>query len=91
MATAKVRKAALLARVRRISGQIAAIEKAISDDAPCEVVMHQVASVRGSVGGLMDEVISDHIHQHLAQPGIGNKKRAKAADEIIAAIRRYAN
>lgn len=90
MSHLKDNKAALLARVRRIAGQITAIEKAISDDAPCDAVLHQVAGVRGAVSGLMEELIADHIHQHLAQPGLGDQERARAAEDIIAAIRRYA-
>lgn len=46
--------------------------------------------MRGAVGGLMDELIGDHIQQHLAQPGLSDAERAEAADDIIAAIRRYA-
>ncbi len=90
MAHIKSNKDALLARVRRISGQVAAIERAISEEAPCGSVLHQVAGVRGAVGGLMDELLSDHVKQHLAQPGLSDAARAEAADELIAAIRRYA-
>ncbi|MGE7005650.1 metal-sensing transcriptional repressor [Sphingomonas sp. NPDC085925] len=42
----------LLARVRRIAGQVAAIEKAIASEAGCATILHQVAGVRGAVGGL---------------------------------------
>ncbi len=47
-------KQPLLARIRRIAGQVAAIEKALEDEADCAVVLHQVAGVRGAVLGLMD-------------------------------------
>ena len=90
MAHLKNNKEALLARVRRLAGQIAAIEKAISDDVACNTILHQVAGVRGAVGGLMDELIGDHIQQHLAQPGLSDAEGAEAAEGIIAAIRRYA-
>ena len=90
MAHINSNKDALLARVRRISGQVAAIERAISDEAACVTILHQVAGVRGAVGGLMDELLGDHIEQHLARPGLSDEARAEAADELIAAIRRYA-
>lgn len=83
-------KDALIARIRRIAGQVAAIEKAIAEDAACNVVLHQVAGVRGAVGGLMDELIAEHVQQHLARPGLDDAERAQAADDVIAAIRRYA-
>ena len=36
----------LLARVRRIAGQVAAIEKAIAGEEGCATVLHQVAPDR---------------------------------------------
>lgn len=81
---------ALVARVRRIAGQIAAIEKAIAEDAECGAILHQVAGARGAIGGLMDELIGEHIEQHLARPGLTDEERTEAAEDLIAAIRRYA-
>ena len=80
----------LLARVRRIAGQVAAIEKAIAEEAGCAAVLHQVAGVRGAVLGLMDELIEDHVREHVARPGLADEARAEAADELIAVVRRYA-
>ena len=81
---------ALLARVRRIAGQVAAVERAIAAEAGCSAVLHQVAGVRGAVQGLMDELIEDHVREHLARPGLGDAARAAAAEELIAVVRRYA-
>lgn len=80
----------LLARVRRIAGQMAAIEKAIAGDAGCSLVLHQVAGARGAINGLMDELIEDHVREHVAHPDLGDAERAAGAEELIAAIRRYA-
>jgi DNA-binding FrmR family transcriptional regulator len=82
-------KKPLLARVRRIAGQMAAIEKALENEADCAVVLHQVAGVRGAVLGLMDELIEGHLREHVARPGIDDAARSAAADELMAAIRRY--
>ncbi len=82
-------KQPLLARVRRIAGQVAAIEKALEDEADCAAVLHQVAGVRGAVLGLMDELIEGHLREHVARPGIDDEARSAAADELMAAIRRY--
>jgi DNA-binding FrmR family transcriptional regulator len=90
MSHVRSKKADLLARVRRIAGQVAAIEKAIAGDAGCSAVLHQVAGVRGAVLGLMDELIEDHLREHVARPGLSDGERAEAADELIAATRRYA-
>lgn len=60
-----VEKQKLLARVRRIRGQVEAVERALETDAGCDKVMHLIAGVRGATSGLMAEVIEDHIRTHL--------------------------
>lgn len=80
----------LLARVRRIAGQVAAVEKALAANEPCATVLHRVAAVRGAVNGLLDEVIAEHLTEHVALPGLGDAERAAGADELLAVIRRYA-
>ncbi|HZV19844.1 MAG TPA: metal/formaldehyde-sensitive transcriptional repressor [Sphingobium sp.] len=82
-------KAQLVLRVRRIAGQIGAVEKAITEDAGCEAILHQVAGVRGAVLGLMDELVEDHLRSHVAHPGLSDEQRAAGADELMASIRRY--
>jgi len=79
----------LLARVRRIAGQISAIEKAIAEEAGCSVVLHQVAGARGAINGLLDELIEDHLREHVAHPDLTDEARAAGAEELIAAVRRY--
>jgi DNA-binding FrmR family transcriptional regulator len=80
----------LLGRVRRIRGQVEAIERALETEAGCEKIMHQIAGVRGAMAGLMAEVIEDHIQSHLVDP---QKHPAaldiEAADELMAVIRTY--
>lgn len=83
-------KQRLLDRVRRIRGQVEAIERALETAAGCETVMHQIAGVRGAMAGLMAEVIDDHIQTHLVDaekhPGALD---AGAAEELMAVIRTY--
>ena len=83
-------KQRLLARVRRIRGQVEAIERALESEAGCETIMHQIAGVRGAMAGLTAEVIEDHIQSHLVDaekhPGALN---AAAAGELMAVIRTY--
>lgn len=79
----------ILARVRRIAGQVVAIEKAITTEEGCSAILHQVAGVRGAVLGLMDELIEDHLREHVARPGLTDAERAQAAGELAAIIRRY--
>jgi FrmR/RcnR family transcriptional regulator, repressor of frmRAB operon len=80
----------LLARVRRIRGQIEAIERALEEEAGCETVMHLIAGVRGATSGLMNEVLEDHVRTHLIDAGSGSRARGgDAAAELIDVLRTY--
>lgn len=81
---------ALVARVRRIAGQIASVERGLAEGAECAAILQQVAAVRGAVNGLMDEILEAHLREHVAAPDLDARARQTAADELMAAIRRYA-
>ncbi len=83
-------KQKLLARVRRIRGQVEAIERALDNEAECERVMHLLASTRAAMSGLMAEVIEDHVRTHLVDP----EKHPgalddEAAERLMAVVRSY--
>jgi DNA-binding FrmR family transcriptional regulator len=83
-------KQKLLARVRRLRGQIEAIERALDTEAGCEQIMHLIAGARGAMAGLMAEVVEDHVRTHLVDPvthpGALNKD---AADQLLDVVRSY--
>jgi DNA-binding FrmR family transcriptional regulator len=80
----------LVARVRRIAGQLASVERALSEGPDCSSVLQQVAAIRGAVNGLMGEILEAHLHEHVAAPNLEATARAAGVEEVIAAIRRYA-
>ncbi|MDB5526811.1 MAG: metal/formaldehyde-sensitive transcriptional repressor [Rhizobium sp.] len=83
-------KSKLLARVRRMKGQMEAIEKALDAEAPCNEILNMVASVRGAMTGLTAELIEEHIREHVVNPDRDdNADRAKGAAELIDVIRTY--
>ena len=55
----------------------------------CSETLQLVASVRGAVGSLMEELIEQHMREHVARPGMTDAARAAAAEEMLALIRRY--
>jgi len=89
MAHVKTNQQQLIARVRRIAGQMAAIERALETDAGCAAVLQQVAAARGAINGLMEEIVEDHVREHVARPDLDDASRAAGAQELIAVIRRY--
>jgi DNA-binding FrmR family transcriptional regulator len=83
-------KSKLLGRVRRIRGQVEALERALDAEKSCAEVLHQIAAVRGAINGLMVEVIDDHIQMHVASPEISSEtERRQGADELIDVLRAY--
>ena len=83
-------KAKLLSRVRRIRGQVEALERALQAEHGCAQVLQQIAAVRDAVNGLMVEVMQEHIETHLASPEIASDaQRREAADELIEVVRTY--
>ncbi len=83
-------KGKLLARVRRIRGQVEAVERALEAEAGCEKVMHLLASTRAAMAGLMSEVVEDHVRTHLVDPRTHpGALNDGAAEELLAVVRTY--
>lgn len=83
-------KSKLLARVRRLKGQIEAVERSLEAEAPCGEVLNLVASIRGAVTGLTAELIEDHVREHISNPDKDeDPARAQGAAELIEVIRTY--
>lgn len=80
----------LVARVRRIGGQLASVERALTEGSECAAVLQQVAAIRGAVNGLMEEILEAHLREHVAAPQLDDAERAEGAAQVMAAIRRYA-
>jgi FrmR/RcnR family transcriptional regulator, repressor of frmRAB operon len=80
----------LLARVRRLRGQVEGIERALTNEAGCEQVMHLIAGARGAMAGLMAEIVEDHVLSHLVDsekhPGA---LKMEAAEQLLDVIRTY--
>ena len=82
-------KAKLVARVRRIRGQVEAIERALESEAGCTEILHLLAASRGAMNGLMLEVIDDHVREHVAAADLPQAERSEGADELLDVIRSY--
>jgi DNA-binding FrmR family transcriptional regulator len=83
-------KKRLLNRVRRIIGQVAAIERALDQEAECSDVLHNISACRGAMDALMAEVIEGHIRFHVLPPeGKCSDEQARAAEDLVQALRAY--
>ena len=84
------KKSKLLSRVRRIRGQVEALERSLEAERGCVEVLQQIAAIRGATNGLMLEVMEDHIETHLVDPpSASSAKRREGADELLEVIRTY--
>lgn len=89
MAHTMKEKTKLLNRVRRMRGQIEAVERALESEASCADILHLLSAARGAMNGLVTEVVEDHIREHVAHPDLQDDERAQGAEELVAVIRTY--
>jgi DNA-binding FrmR family transcriptional regulator len=83
-------KKKLIARVRRIRGQLEAIERALEDEKGCSVVLQQIAGTRGAINGLVAELVEEHVRTHVIDAKTkANAAQREAAEELIDVVRTY--
>lgn len=82
-------KKKLLARVRRVAGQVSALEAALEADADCSEVLIQIAAAKGAVHSLMMEVLTGHLIEHVAHEK-KETNRIREAEALIELLRSYA-
>ncbi|HEV8016321.1 MAG TPA: metal/formaldehyde-sensitive transcriptional repressor [Stellaceae bacterium] len=83
-------KRKLLLRVRRIRGQLDAVERRINEDASCSSILQQATACRGAMDGFIAEVIEDHILEHLVDPKASrDDPRAQAAEELVEIVHSF--
>lgn len=83
-------KTKLLNRIKRLRGQIAAIERAVESDQECAEVLQQATSCRGALDGFIAEVIEDHIREHMIDPRAGrDDPSVTAAEELVDIVHQY--
>jgi DNA-binding FrmR family transcriptional regulator len=88
MSHTKSEKAKLMNRIRRVRGQIEALERAVESEEGCAAVLHLIVAARGAINGLMGEVIEDHIRLHVIDPP-KDIERKRGAEELIEAVQSY--
>ena len=82
-------KQKLVARIKRIRGQVDSIERSLTTDDDCADVLMLLANVRGGINSLMAEVLEDHIRLHM----LSNEKSAmpsvELAEDLVGLVRAY--
>jgi FrmR/RcnR family transcriptional regulator, repressor of frmRAB operon len=81
-------QAKLLSRVRRLKGQMAAVERALEAERPCGDVLQLLASIRGALTGLTGEILADHLDEHVLNAESEDARR-QAVGEVTDVLKTY--
>ena len=83
-------KQRLLNRIRRIRGQLDAMERALQQDVGCAAVLQQATACRGALNGLIAKVVEGHIREHIIDPAAPrDDPLAQAAEELAEIVHSY--
>lgn len=82
-------KQKLLFRIRRLRGQFAAVERALTAGDECTDILMLLAAIRGGVNGLMAEVLEDHIRLHMMNPEQKMDSPEELGEDLIGLVRAY--
>jgi DNA-binding FrmR family transcriptional regulator len=80
-------KKRLTARVRRVRGQVEAVERALVEERGCEEVVRTIMAARGAINALAAEVLCGHVDVHLGAAATKASARTVAALELTKVIR----
>jgi DNA-binding FrmR family transcriptional regulator len=83
-------KEKILNRLKRLRGQIEAIQRSVEADDECARVLQQATACRGALDGFIGEILEDHIREHVIDPNLSrNSPQAIAAEELIEIVHQY--
>ena len=82
-------KQKLLFRVKRLRGQISAVERALTAGDECADILMLLAAIRGAVNGLMAEILEDHIRLHMMTPDRKMDSPEELGEDLIGLVRAY--
>ena len=80
-------KKKIINRIRRIRGQLNALEKAVEQEQECIDVLQTLAACRGALNGLLAEIVEGHVEHHLVDAR--GMLRSEAAAELVDVVRAY--
>lgn len=88
MAHTQNRQERNLNRVRRIRGQVEAIERALEENKGCADVLCLIAATRGAMNSLMAEIVEQHVRENLLDAP-NDRARLNAAEELVEVVSTY--
>jgi DNA-binding FrmR family transcriptional regulator len=89
MAHVRRDNARLLARVRRMQGQVEALARLLNEQRDCNDVLQQIAALRGAATSLMADVLEEHLKEHLSARSASAEQRGRDLSELARIVKRY--
>jgi DNA-binding FrmR family transcriptional regulator len=82
-------KQKLLSRIKRLGGQIDAVERSVTEGDECADILMLLAAIRGGVNSLMAEILEDHVRLHILHPNLGGESPEALTEDLINLVRAY--
>ena len=77
-------------RLRKIIGQVQAIDRMVDEDTPCKDVLAQINAAKSALHSCGKVVLEGHI-QHCIRDGVENGNIDETLDNLTIAVERFAN
>ena len=75
-------------RLKKISGQVTAVDRMIDEDVPCEDIMIQINAIKSAIHSVGQIVLEGHI-RHCVKDGIEHGDAEKTIEEFAEVIRQF--
>ena len=75
-------------RLKKIQGQVAAIDRMIDEDVPCEDIIIQINAIKSAIRSVGQIVLEGHIN-HCVKEGIQHGDAEKTIAEFSEVIRQF--
>lgn len=77
-------------RLKKVLGQVQAIDKMLEQEAPCEDVLTQISAAKAALHSCGKIILEDHIKQ-CVRDGIEHSDADKAIENFTTAVDRFAS
>ena len=81
-------KSAILARLRRVEGQVRGLQRMVEEDKYCIDVLDQVSAATRALQAVAVALVRDHLNHCVADAIVGDADAREKVDEASAAIAR---
>ena len=77
-------------RIRKVVGQLQAVDRMVDEDKPCEDVLAQISAASSALHKIGQVVLEGHI-RHCVRDGIQHGDADKTIENFTTAVERFAN